>query len=128
MRKPISFSLGIDPAISHGVDLIEIKKAKRLYKSHKDRLGSFFSPKEITYIKKGEKPYENLAILVASKEAVFKAISRFGTGLAVFRNIEMIPQKENKFSLRLKEMPPRADLKFSVLRNKKYIVVQCAGI
>ena len=120
MRKLHSFPLGID--------LIEIKKAKQIYKDHKDRLSSFFSLKEITYIEKSQRPYENFAVLLASKEAVFKAISRFGTGLTAFRSVEMIPQKENKFSLKLKETSRKTDFKFSILRNKKYVVVRCAGI
>ncbi len=111
-----------------GVDLIEIKKAKRLYKTHKNRLNSFFSLQEIAFINKNERPHENLAILLASKEAAFKAMPRFGTGLAAFRNIEIVPQKENKFFLRLKGTSKKTALKFSILRNKKYVVVQCAGI
>ena len=110
-----------------GIDLIEIKKAKRLYRAHKKRLGSFFSLKEITYIEKSAKPHENLAVLLASKEAVFKAMSRFGTGLAVFRNIEMVPGKKEGFSLRLRKTFKNAHFNFSILKNRKYVVVQCAG-
>ena len=102
-----------------GVDLIEIKKARRFYKTHKNRLDSFFSPQEIAFIRAGERPHENLAILLASKEAVFKAVPSLGTGLAAFRNIEMIFHKGT---------PKKADLKFSILKNKQYVVVQCAGI
>ena len=120
MRKPFLFPLGID--------LIEIKKAKRLYEFHKDRLGSFFSPREITYIERSRKPHENFAVLLALKEAVFKAELRFGTGLAVFRNIEMIPRNKKKFSMRLNEKPKKVNYKFFILRNKKYVVAQCAGI
>ena len=97
-----------------GVDLIEIKKAKRFYKSHEDRLDSFFSSREIAYLKESGRPYENLAILLASKEAAFKAVPRLGTGLAAFRNADGIFRKNG--------------LKFSILRHNKYVVVQCAGI
>ena len=114
--------------LSLGIDLIEIKKARRLYRDHKGSLGSFFSPREISYIRTGQRPHENLAVLLASKEAVFKAIPRLGTGVAAFRNIEMIPQKENRFSIRLRETAKKVAVKFSILRDKKYVVVQCAGI
>ena len=114
--------------ISNGVDLIEIKKAKRLYKAHKNRLDSFFSLREIAYIKTSERPHENLAILLASKEAVFKAIPRLGTGLTAFRELEMIPKKKNRFYVCFKETLKHANFKFFVLRNKKYVIVQCAGI
>ena len=114
--------------VSNGVDLIEIKKAKRFYKAHKNRLDSFFSLREIAYIKTGERPHENLAVLLASKEAVFKVIPRLGAGLTAFREFEMVPQKKNGFSLCFKEKLKRTDFKFSLLRNKRYVVVQCAGI
>ena len=114
--------------LSLGVDLIEIKKARRLYDNHKDSLDSFFSPREISYIRTGQRPHENLAVLLASKEAVFKAIPCLGTGVAAFRNIEITPQKANRFSVRLRETAKKVVVKFSILKDKKYVVVQCAGI
>ncbi|PIU40431.1 MAG: hypothetical protein COT00_01705 [Candidatus Omnitrophica bacterium CG07_land_8_20_14_0_80_50_8] len=102
-----------------GVDLIEIKKARRFYRSHKDRLNSFFSPREITFIHKNKNPHENLAVLLASKEALFKAAPCFGTGLAAFREHKLMLQKKT---------PAQSAFKFSVLKNKKYVVVQCVGI
>ncbi len=112
----------------NGIDLIEIKKAKRLYENHKNRLGSFFSLKEISYIKEGLRPYENFAVLVAAKEAVFKAFSNVGTGLSVFRNIEIIPGAGQRFSFKLKNRTEKAKFNFSVFKKRKYIIVQCAGI
>ncbi len=111
-----------------GIDLIELKKAKGFYLAHKDHLDSYFSPEEIAYIQQCRKPHENCAVLLAAKEAAFKALSRLGTGLVVFRNIEIILQRQDQFLLKLNGSIKRSDLKFSVFKNQKNLVVQCAGI
>ena len=113
--------------ISNGVDLIEIDKAKRIYVAHKDRLGLFFSSREIAYIQKGRDPHEKFAVLLAAKESAFKAVSRVGIGLSVFKDIEMIPHRNNHFSVKFNGLSRKPGLKFFILKNQKYVVVQCAG-
>ena len=84
--------------ISNGVDLIELQKAKKFYRAHKDGLDSFFNDKEILYIRKSKRPHEALAALLATKEAVFKALPALGAGIAAFQNIEINHGKRNQFS------------------------------
>ena len=118
--KNLSFPLGID--------LVELKKAKSFYNTHKHRLNSFFSSKEISYIQKALWPHEALGILLAAKEAVFKALPRTGAGIAAFRNIEIQPERGGRFSFCSVKTGKRSKLEFTVLKNKRYVIVQCAGI
>ena len=111
-----------------GIDLIELKKAKIFYQTHKKRLNSFLSNKEIRYINKSSRPHEALGVLLAAKEAVFKALSPSGTGIAAFRNIEISPGQKDKFYFRFTTAEKETSLKLSVLKNKKVVMVQCVGI
>jgi phosphopantetheine--protein transferase-like protein len=111
-----------------GVDLIELKKAKSFYRACKKRLSSFFSDTEIGYIRRSKKPHESFAILLAAKEAAFKALSQPGVGIAAFRNIEILPRLKGKLTLRFKQTRRRKSIKFSVLKNRRVVIVQCAGI
>ena len=111
-----------------GVDLIELNKAKFFYRSHKQRLNSLFSGKELSYIRKSKKPYESLGVLLAAKEAAFKALPPSETGIADFRNIEILTNSKDGFQCRLAKDKRETKLKFSVFKNQKVVVVRCAGI
>ena len=97
-----------------GVDLIEIKKAKSFYESHKDNLASFFSRREIAEIHKDKKSHEKLAVLLAAKESVFKALGPRPAGLLGFSNISVSKRNLKKLGLEL-----------SVVKRHGLIVVEC---
>ncbi len=97
---------------SIGVDLVELKKAKAFYESHKDNLKSFLTGEEIAYIRKNKDPHVHLAVLLAAKEAVFKSMGGAESGLASFSDICAIPETDPRLSFEVK---------------KDYVVVQCAG-
>lgn len=105
-QTPLSFPLG--------VDLIEIKKAKSFYESHKDNLDSFFSRREIAEIQKDKKSHEKLAVLMAAKESVFKALGPGPAGLLKFSNISVSKKSLKKMGLTL-----------SVVKKRDLIVVEC---
>lgn len=114
-----------------GVDLVEIQKAKDFYRAHRDRLKDWLAPEEISYIRESRKPYESLAVLLAAKEAVFKALSRPWMGPFGFGDIQIVPGK-NKVSCRFRGPFEPFDGKkrftLSFYKDKRYVVALCAGI
>ncbi len=100
---------------SLGVDVVEINRARSFYALHKKRLGSFFTKREIRFIETQARPHEGLAILLAAKEAAFKAARRVWMGPAGFKDIEVVRGKNTR-------------LKISYTKTKKYVVAQCVGI
>ena len=113
---------------SLGVDLIELKKAKSFYRAYKSRLGSFFSDEEIKVIQRSKKPHESFAILLAAKEAAFKALPQPEIGIAAFRKIEILPKPKGQLTLKFNKTRRQENVKFSILKNRKVVIVQCAGI
>jgi phosphopantetheine--protein transferase-like protein len=96
-----------------GVDLVEIRKAKSFYQTHRERLNSFFSPKEVRQIRAAGKPHEKLALILAQKEAVFKARKKRARG---FLDFAWVSEKDKKA------------FRFSFMKTKDYVVARCVGI
>ena len=111
-KSPLCFSLG--------VDLVEVKKAKSFYESHKGNLDFFFTKREILKITESRKPYEKLALYLAAKEAVFKALKNSQVGMLSFRNIGITEKKQGGLSF-------KKNFQLSFSKWKKYVVVKCAG-
>ncbi len=113
-----------------GIDLIEFKKAKDFYKHHQNRLASFFSEKEISYIGHGAEAYRKLAGLLAAKEAAFKASGKTWMGPEGFAAIRLTPPtgKKNFFSVKKSSQSKEALKIFLTQQHKKYVVAQCVGI
>lgn len=95
-----------------GVDLVEYKKAKTFYAEHKNRLGGYFDPSEMSFIQKSRRPYESLALLLAAKEAVFKSSRLSWMGPRGFRRIRV---------LRAGRLIPS----LSVFKKKYFVVAEC---
>lgn len=98
---------------SLGVDLVEIRKAKSFYRLHQKNLNSFFSAAEIRKIRASKKPHEELALLLAGKEAVFKAKDKQSMGFAGFASVSGSDRKI--FHL-------------SFVKTRDYVVAKCVGI
>lgn len=113
-----------------GVDLIELKKARSFYREHKDRLGSFFSPKEVVFIRKSRRPYEGLAVVWAAKEAVFKTIAKPGLGFWTLKSIRVKPDARQP-GVFMAECPEKIGvakgLRIHLMRTRDYVVAKCAG-
>ena len=84
------------------MDLVELEKAKRFYQSHKKRLHTVLNGEEVSYVRKSKRPYEKLAILLAAKEAVFKALSLPWMGIAGFQDIQIFPRGSHRLAFQLK--------------------------
>lgn len=65
-----------------GVDIIEVKRIKKLMKNKKF-LNRVFSEDEIKYSLSKRKPERHFAVRFAAKEAVWKILNRKLTGLAL---------------------------------------------
>jgi len=115
------------------VDLVELQTAKSLYRSHRRRLKTLFNQEEISYIQKDKKPYERLAILLAAKEAVFKALAPAWMGMSGFQDIQISSRPDHRLAVRLKGSFGRFKrnqnhLEISLLKkNRNYVVVGCRG-
>ena len=128
--------LGVNPVRNKfliGVDLIELEKAKSFYLTHRKNLNSFLTSNEISYIQKGKKQHERLAILLAAKESVFKALGVGFMGINGFSDIQIIPKEKGNIFFRLKGKFRKAgrfpfNPRLSFFKKKGYVVVQCAGI
>ena len=115
--SPRSFSLG--------VDLIEFRKAKVFYTNHKDNLKSFFTRPEISAIRRSKKPHEKIAVILAAKEAAYKAADTRDAGVLNFRDVS-VNQHKNKRKGLLAKFGSRI-FRLSVFKEKEYVVVGCRG-
>ena len=84
--------------VTLGVDIMEVARARRFYNHHKDRLSRFFSATEINYISRD--PHARMASMVASKEAVFKALGQT-QGMMEFTKVRIRPVSKNLFQFHL---------------------------
>jgi phosphopantetheinyl transferase (holo-ACP synthase) len=120
-------------SLSLGVDLMEFKRAREFYDNCRHGLDGFLGPGEIRFVRGSRKPWEALAVLLAAKEAVFKALDLSWMGLSGFKAIRILPACGNKtmsFALSghlraqlSKNIPRRLFLK----KHKTYVVVGFAA-
>lgn len=72
-----------------GVDLLELKKARHFYKRHENRLAGLFSADEMKFMGDGKLAYKRCAMLLAGKEAVYKAIGGVRSAVEGFEKISL---------------------------------------
>lgn len=113
-----------------GIDVVEIRKARHFYNTHQNRLKTFFDPSEVRLIQKSQKPYESVAMLLAAKEAVFKASSEPWMGVSGFRNIQIVSKAQDRLSFRLKGRFKRSFSRnplpqLSILKKDGMVIVKC---
>lgn len=99
-----------------GVDVVEFRKAKSLYRNHSDRLSYFLTKPETDFVKRDKQPHVALAMLLGAKEAAFKAARPAWLGTTPFKDIRVLSSRK------------RFSPQFSFLKQNKFVVVQCAGI
>lgn len=133
-RRPSSFSTKKEgPRAVRaflGVDVVEYRKARLFYVRHKNRLGEYFGKNEVAMIRKSHKPYESLALLLAAKEAVFKSSALPWMGAGGFRKIQILSQRSNRLSFRLKGnfkkgFARRPAPMLSYLKGKDFVIAEC---
>lgn len=97
-------SRGPDPAppvIRVGVDLVRVRRIRRLLTEQPNAAGSVFTESELAYCAGKRRQHEHLAGRFAVKEAVLKA---FGTGLAKgirLSDVEVVNRSDGKPDVRL---------------------------
>ena len=109
---------------SLGIDLVELKKARRFYFAHRSRLEHCLAPEEAAFVRRSRRRAEALARVLAGKEAVLKALPPASqTGPQTLRGIRMIPGK-TRWSFRVPGKSPislkRSRLSF--FSNKRYVI------
>lgn len=67
--------------IGTGIDIIEVKRIKRVIETNKGFLKRVFSEKEIFYCEGKANKYQHYAVRFAAKEAILKAIGSKGIAL-----------------------------------------------
>lgn len=105
-----------------GIDLIEIKRAKAFYNKHKNRLTSVLNMDEARFIKKGPKPYENCAMILAGKEAAYKALGGLKSNLANFQDVNLTV-RQNKFLVKTKS---KKKLEIDFIKTNHFIIASCS--
>ena len=101
-------------APSLGVDLLEFERVKSFYKAHQDSLDSVLDAAEVAYIRRGARPVERLARLLAAKEAVYKTLGGAAGGVAGFLDVRVVSPGSRKIYFR--------GLKIQFHKNKKFLV------
>ncbi len=64
-----------------GIDIIEVKRIKRIAQKNKRFLTRVFTPQEIEYCSKKKNKWPHFAVRFAAKEAIWKALGRNGINL-----------------------------------------------
>lgn len=95
---------------SIGVDLVEYARARRLWRSGRQRLRRVLSARQYQKVSRSAHPEKALAEILAAQEAVFKASGGWWMG----------PEGFGKYSV------PKGRITFR--RTRRYVVATCAGI
>jgi holo-[acyl-carrier protein] synthase len=84
-----------------GVDLVDVRRLRRLLAEHADRQTELFTAAELDYCSGKRRRDEHLAARFAAKEAVLKA---FGTGVSQrmrFTEVEVLKERSGRPLVRL---------------------------
>ena len=113
-----------------GIDLVELRKAQLFYRRHRKQLHSFLTSRETSFIRKNQKPYERLAVILAAKEAVLKAIGMPEAGPRGFWRVRIVPGKAGRLFFSVPELSRRLSrrLQISYSIGERFVVAQCVGI
>ena len=114
---------------SSGIDIVEVKRVKRLMERWGDRfLHRVFTPWEIAYCKGKSAPEQSLAARFAAKEAILKAA---GTGLSGgirWTSMEIVNDKNGRPSVklgkRIKDKIGNKKILISMSHTQEYAVAQ----
>lgn len=107
-----------------GVDLVEYKKAGAFYRRHRLSLRDFFHPDELKSVRVHRRPHEALAVLLAAKEAAWKALGAPGFGPSFFKTLRVTRYHG---ALRCAAPGSRKPLELSVTKKSAFVVVHCAA-
>ena len=84
--------------INAGIDIVEIARAKTLYKAYRHKLKRFLTHSEYDYLESKPDKAITLAKMFAVKEAVFKALHMPWFGLKGWRKI-LLNVKDEQFAV-----------------------------
>ncbi len=111
-----------------GIDIVEVSRAKGLYEAYGQKLCRFLSPQEMVFIHSSQNSSKALAILMAIKEAVFKALEISWFGLTGWKKIQVHSQGKAfkvRLSGNLKEYVLKEDMMWiNVASTKKFVLAR----
>lgn len=114
---------------SLGVDLVELSRAKAFYRAHASRLGAYFAEEELAFLRRARRRrHERLAILLAAKEAAFKATGGVWMGPHGFRSIRLRPaSRPHTLICRLEGSEPPRHFTLTYSTYPHFVLARCAG-
>jgi holo-[acyl-carrier protein] synthase len=114
------------PISGTGIDIVEIRRIKKLMEKDDRLKNRIFSENEIRYCEKRREKYHHYAVRFAAKEAVWKALGEGGVGL---RNIEIRNRLNGQPQVYLKgKRLDRLKILVSLTHSRDYAVAQAIVI
>jgi holo-[acyl-carrier protein] synthase len=114
------------PISGTGIDIVEIRRIKKLMEKDDRLKNRIFSENEIRYCEKRRGKYHHYAVRFAAKEAVWKALGEGGVGL---RNIEIRNRLNGQPQVYLKgKRLDRLKILVSLTHSRDYAVAQAIVI
>ena len=109
--------------IGTGIDIVEVKRIKRVIAGNKAFLARVFTPGEIDYCAGKANKYQHYAVRFAAKEAILKALGSKGIALKdiSIRNLDS-GQPQVVLSGRLKKL--EKNIVISLSHSNDYAVAQ----
>lgn len=101
-----------------GLDIVEVKRIRRICRGTPGFLNRVFTKKEIAYCRGHKNPWPHYAVRFAAKEAVWKALGRDGVAL---RDISVVRDRRGKPGALIKDRPVRG-LKLSLTHGEDYAI------
>lgn len=97
--KDCYLKYGVVPMISIGIDVVEISRARAIYRTHRDRLRRILTAREFSYLSSSRDKSKTFAEILAVKEAVFKALEVPWFGLEGWKKIGLRVRQAHQFSI-----------------------------
>jgi phosphopantetheine--protein transferase-like protein len=111
-----------------GIDILEIKRARFLYKTYQKKLKRYLSQEELSYIRSSRNKVEAFAAILALKEAVFKALNMPWFGLQGWRKIALKVEGTGELGIRfshdLKKDSKIGKIWINVCFTKDFVLVR----
>jgi phosphopantetheine--protein transferase-like protein len=108
------------PSLPLGVDILEWKKARSFYETHRLRLSEWLTDAERKFVEEKKHPHQAFAVVFAAKEAAYKAIGKNGLGPDAIRRVSLVPRSLRKFSV-----AKNPSLEVTVRHHRRHVVAFC---
>ncbi|HAM34842.1 MAG TPA: holo-[acyl-carrier-protein] synthase [Elusimicrobia bacterium] len=101
-----------------GLDIVEVKRIRKIIRRTPGFLRRVFSPAELSYCRAKKDPWPHFAVRFAAKEAVWKSLGQDGVAL---RDISVVRERTGKPGVLIKGRRVRG-LRISLSHGEDYAV------